>query len=311
MKSRRKETGIPIPWSVFHGTQTTPRSPKAYPALRYLPPRSPSTKIKKQAGENRWIAERMSLMGKTTVITGGARGIGLALAEAAAEAGSNLAILDVLDKPQRDLSELGVKAEYYRTDVTKMDMLEETFGRISREFGRIDNCVTAAGIVADKPFFEHKWDDCERLLKVNVLGTFFCAQLAAKAIREQGTGGSLVLIASIASHMAIPLQRLTMYGATKGAVRVLMTQLAVELAPWNIRVNTISPGFIRTDMTELCAVQQPELYSVFSSAPPLGRIGEPSDIAGAVNYLLSDAASYTTGADISITGGLIGGRIAN
>lgn len=148
-------------------------------------------------------------------------------------------------------------------------------------------------------------------LTFQVLGTFFCAQLAAKAIREQGTGGSLVLIASIASHMAIPLQRLTMYGATKGAVRVLMTQLAVELAPWNIRVNTISPGFIRTDMTELCAVQQPELYSVFSSAPPLGRIGEPSDIAGAVNYLLSDAASYTTGADISITGGLIGGRIAN
>jgi NAD(P)-dependent dehydrogenase (short-subunit alcohol dehydrogenase family) len=130
-------------------------------------------------------------------------------------------------------------------------------------------------------------------------------------MRDQGSGGSLVLIASIASHMALPLQRLPMYGATKGAVRVMMTQLAVELAPLNIRVNTISPGFIRTDMTELCAVQQPELYSVFSSAPPLGRIGETSDITGAVNYLLSDASAYTTGADIPITGGLIGGRIAN
>jgi NAD(P)-dependent dehydrogenase (short-subunit alcohol dehydrogenase family) len=75
--------------------------------------------------------------------------------------------------------------------------------------------------------------------------------------------------------------------------------------------NTISPGFIRTDMTELCAVQQPELYSVFSSAPPVGRIGETADITGAVNYLLSDASAYTTGADIPITGGLIGGRIAN
>jgi NAD(P)-dependent dehydrogenase (short-subunit alcohol dehydrogenase family) len=102
-----------------------------------------------------------------------------------------------------------------------------------------------------------------------------------------------------------------MYGATKGAVRLMMTQLAVELAPLNIRVNTISPGFIRTDMTELCATQQPELYSIFKSAPPMGRIGETSDIAGAVNYLLSDAAAYTTGADIPITGGLIGGRIAN
>lgn len=130
-------------------------------------------------------------------------------------------------------------------------------------------------------------------------------------MREQDSGGSIVLIASIASHLTIPLQRLAMYGATKGAVRVMMTHLAVELAPLNIRVNTISPGFIRTDMTELCAVQQPELYSVFNSAPPIGRIGETSDITGAVNYLLSDTSAYTTGADIPITGGLIGGRITS
>lgn len=141
------------------------------------------------------------------------------------------------------------------------------------------------------------------------MGTFFCAQLAAKAMRDQGTGGSIVLFASMASHMAIPLQRVSFYGATKGAVRVLMRQLSVELAPWNIRVNSISPGFIRTDMTELCAVKQPELYNVFNSAPPIGRIGETTDITGAVNYLLSDAAAYTTGADIPITGGIIGGRI--
>lgn len=89
----------------------------------------------------------------------------------------------------------------------------------------------------------------------------------------------------------------------------MMTQLSVELAPLGIRVNTISPGFIRTEMTELCASQQPDLFSVFSSAPPMGRIGETSDIAGAVNYLLSDAAAYTTGADIPITGGLVAGRI--
>jgi sorbose reductase len=149
------------------------------------------------------------------------------------------------------------------------------------------------------------------LLTVQVLGTYFCAQLAASAMRRQGTGGSLVLIASIASHMALPLQRLSMYGATKGAVRIMMTQLAVELAPLNIRVNSVSPGFIRTDMTQLCADQQPELYSVFQSAPPMARIGETGDITGAVNYLLSEAAAYTTGADIPITGGLHGGRIAN
>ncbi|KAJ8114151.1 hypothetical protein OPT61_g3900 [Boeremia exigua] len=241
------------------------------------PAKSASKDGQKNGNPQRPMRERMSLEGKTTVITGGARGIGLSLVEAIAEAGGNVAILDVLEKPQTDLSALG-------------DRRDE------------DRC-TGEYFQSDKAgFWECRW---------LVLGTFFCAQLAAKAMKDQVSGGSLVFIASIASHMALPLQRLPMYGATKGAVRVLMTQLAVELGPLNIRVNSVSPGFIRTDMTKLCAVQQPELYSIFDTAPPIGRIGETSDITGAVNYLLSDASAYTTGADIPITGGLIGGRIKN
>lgn len=123
-------------------------------------------------------------------------------------------------------------------------------------------------------------------------------------MRAQGTGGSIVLIASIASHRAIRHQNLSMYGATKGAVRTVVTQMAVELAPWKIRVNSISPGFIGTDMTQLVAQQHPELYEYMGSAPPLGRIGETSDIVGVVNHLLSDASAYTTGTDILITGGM-------
>ncbi|OAG11151.1 short chain dehydrogenase [Paraphaeosphaeria sporulosa] len=257
------------------------------------------------------MIERLSLKGRTTVITGGGRGIGLAIAEAAAEAGSNIAVLDVLDKPHKSISKLGVKGKYYRVDVTKMDDLERAFGEIGDEFGRVDGCVPAAGIAVDKPFLDHTWDECERLLRVNVLGAFFSSQLAARAMRAQGTGGSIVLIASMASHHAVPLQHLSMYGSTKGAVRIMMTQMAAELAPWNIRVNSISPGFIRTDMTLLCARQQPELFKLMGNAPPLGRIGETSDIVGAVNYLLSDAAAYTTGADIPIAGGMTCGRIAS
>ncbi|KAL5416906.1 hypothetical protein PMIN06_008527 [Paraphaeosphaeria minitans] len=253
----------------------------------------------------------MSLEGRTTVITGGGRGIGLAIAEAAAEAGSNIAVLDVLDKPHKRISELGVKGKYYRVDVTKMDELEQTFGKIGDEFGRVDGCVPAAGIVLDKPSFDHTWDECEDLLKVNVRGAYFSTQLAARAMRAQSTGASIVLIASMASHHAVPLQHLSMYGPTKGAVRIMMTQMAAELAPWNIRGNSISPGFIRTEMTQLCARQQPELSKVMGNAPPLGRIGETSDIVGAVNYLLSDAAAYTTGVDIPIAGGMTCGRIAS
>ncbi|KAF2105285.1 hypothetical protein BDV96DRAFT_509629 [Lophiotrema nucula] len=85
--------------------------------------------------------------------------------------------------------------------------------------------------------------------------------------------------------------------------------MAVELAPFNIRVNSVSPGFTRTEMTELCAVQQPELYAVFNASPALGRMGEPTDVTGAVNYLLSDASAYTTGIDLPVDGGMVAGSL--
>jgi sorbose reductase len=141
------------------------------------------------------------------------------------------------------------------------------------------------------------------------MGTFFSAQLAAKHMASQETGGSIVMIASVASHCAIPSQRLAMYGASKGAVRILAKHLAVELAPHNIRVNTISPGYIATEMTKALGIEYPELLSVFESAAPIKRMGDRKDLKGIVGYLLTDAAAYTTGADIEVTGGLHAGRI--
>lgn len=113
------------------------------------------------------------------------------------------------------------------------------------------------------------------------------------------------MVASIAAHCAIPAQRVSIYGASKGAIRLLGKTLAVEMAPFNIRVNTISPGFIATSMSK----QFTEIQSVFQTTPPLGRKGRPDDLALAVAYLLSDGAGYTTGADIAVTGGLHNGRI--
>jgi len=141
------------------------------------------------------------------------------------------------------------------------------------------------------------------------MGTFFSAQLAAKQMRLQSTAGSIVMIASVASHCAIPSQRLAMYGASKGAVRILCQHLAVELAPYNIRINTVSPGYIATDMTKELGVKYPELLSIFSSASPSKRIGDRRDLKGIVAYLLSDASAYTTGTDVLVTGGLHCGRI--
>lgn len=120
------------------------------------------------------------------------------------------------------------------------------------------------------------------------------------------TSGSIVTIASIAAHRAIPGQHVSIYGASKAAVKLVTKTLAVELAPYKIRVNSISPGFISTDMSKQFA----HLEDVFNRVPPAGRIGQREDLALAVAYLLSPVgAGYTTGSDIPVTGGLHGGRI--
>ncbi|KAK5555319.1 hypothetical protein LTR46_006949 [Exophiala xenobiotica] len=253
-------------------------------------PKTESPSVRGAAGPERYksqsIQDLLSLKGRVTVVTGGARGIGLALAHGAAELGSDVAVLDILDKPNEafdDLEkDLGVRAKYYS--------------------------VTAAGIVCDRPFLETPRDEGMRVLEVNVMGTYLSAQLAVKQMQKQKSGGSIVMIASIAARAAIPSQRLSVYGASKGAIRALCRQLAVELGPLGIRVNSISPGYIETEMTRGLAATNPELLSVFGSAAPLQRMGDRADIKTIAAYLLSDAAAYTTGSDVLVTGGLHAGR---
>lgn len=135
-------------------------------------------------------------------------------------------------------------------------------------------------------------------------GTYFSAQLVAEQFKKQGTGGSIVLIASITSHTVLPQHRMSAYSASKGAVRMLSEALAVELAAHNIRVNSISPGFIDTEMTQEVRNANPHMTDIMTKTPPLKRIGTRDDLLGAAVYLLSDASSYTTAGDIAITGGL-------
>jgi sorbose reductase len=128
-------------------------------------------------------------------------------------------------------------------------------------------------------------------------------------MRDQKTGGSIVFIASISASAALPTQKLGVYGASKGAIKSLCQQLAVELGPLGIRVNSVSPGFIETEMTKGLAVTNPEIISAFNSATPLQRIGKRQDLKTLVGYLLSDAAAFTTGSDIFVTGGLHSGHL--
>lgn len=140
------------------------------------------------------------------------------------------------------------------------------------------------------------------------MGTFFCTQLASKVMKEQNKGGSIVMIASNAASVAIPSRNMSIYTASKGAITSLTRALAVELAEFGIRVNSVSPGFIATEMILEACRKDAGLWNVFNSKPPLKRVGSRGDLKGIIGYLLSDAAAYTTGTDVVVDGGLACGQ---
>jgi NAD(P)-dependent dehydrogenase (short-subunit alcohol dehydrogenase family) len=249
---------------------------------------------------------------KTVLITGGGRGIGLAICKAIAQLGGNIAVLDALPQPSEEFHALsndyGVEAFYERVDVTVQSSLERGFESVIEKTGGIQGCVTAAGITLERPFAEHTWDESQRLLNVNVMGTFWTAKLAADHLRARGEGGSLVLIASVAAQgIIVPMQSLSIYNMSKAAVKGLVGPLAVELGEIGIRVNSISPGVIDSQMTRDNATMFPRLTDMYHNAPPVRRIGQPSDLTPLVCYLLSDASTFTTGSDFLVTGGLHAG----
>lgn len=258
------------------------------------------------------LTDRLSMKGKTVLVTGGGRGIGLAICKAIAQLGGNIAVVDALPQPEKEFNNLsndyGIKTMYERVDVTVQSSLENGFESVVQQTGGIHGCVTAAGITLERPFSDHTWDECQRLLNVNVMGTFWAAKLAADHMKARGEGGSLVMIASLAAQgVIVPMQSLTIYNMSKAAVKGLVGPLAVELGESGIRVNSISPGVIDSKMTRDNATMFPRLTDMYHNAPPVRRIGQPSDLTPLVCYLLSDASTFTTGSDFLVTGGIHAG----
>ncbi|KAI0974644.1 hypothetical protein F4678DRAFT_423455 [Xylaria arbuscula] len=265
------------------------------------------------------VQDLLSLKGRTVVITGGARGLGLAFTLAVAESGGNVAVLDAADAPHEHFhkfqKEFPVKLGFYKADVTKYDELKQTFDQVVKDFGRIDGLITAAGICPDQPFLERDPASVARCMNINVLGTYYAAQLAAAQMDRQDPtdfnprGGSIVMIASIAAYVASKGQCTSDYCASKGAVLSLAKALGVELAGKGIRVNSISPGYMMTDMTlDLCN-RMPWLGEIMNTEPPMRRMGDRTDLKVPVVYLLSNASAYHTGDDMLITGGIHAGRL--
>ncbi len=243
-----------------------------------------------------------ALEGKVSLITGGARGIGRACAQALAEMGSDLALLDIheenLARAAEDLAGDGVKVTRLHADVTDVAAVQRAFDQAVAGLGRLDVLVNSAGIAHWAKAEEMVEDDWDRVVDIDLKGTFLCCQAAGRVMIPRRSG-SIINIASMSATIINKPQPQAHYNSAKAAVVHLTKSLAVEWAPHNVRVNCISPGYTATEMT----MTVPEYHEGWVSLIPMGRMAEPGELAGAVIYLASEASSYTTGHDLIIDGG--------
>ena len=243
-----------------------------------------------------------SLSGKTTLVTGGHQGIGKTVAHALAAAGSNIAIVDLQDATavaEEIATEHGVKAAAFTCDVTDPAQVQQTIEAAAGELGTLDNLFNNAGIVLHKGTLELDPAEFTKVIDVNLNGVFFVAQAFGKYLTSQGKTGAIVNTASMSATIVNIPQAQASYNASKAAVKHLTKSLAVEWAPLGIRVNCISPGYIATDL--IGDVRQ-DWRDIWTEMIPFKRMGTPEELAGAVIYFLSDAATYTSGADLLIDG---------
>jgi NAD(P)-dependent dehydrogenase (short-subunit alcohol dehydrogenase family) len=248
------------------------------------------------------------LSNKVAIVTGGALGLGKAMALRMAQEGAAVAILDVLDEHglalARTINASGLRAHYWRCNVAKEADVARAIDDVARHFGRLDIVVNNAGVAgANKPtdqLTEAEWDFVQA---VNVKGVFFCTKHAIRHLRRTGSG-SIINLSSI--YGLIGSADIAPYHASKGAVRLMTKTDALTYAADRIRVNSIHPGFIWTPMVENYLADQGDVEAgrkATDALHPLGHMGEPDDVAWGAVYLASDEAKFVTGSELVIDGG--------
>jgi NAD(P)-dependent dehydrogenase (short-subunit alcohol dehydrogenase family) len=251
------------------------------------------------------------LKGKIAIVTGAARGIGLASTEALLSHGATVVLSDVLrEQGEANAARLGDKALFIPCDISKREEVESLIGAAVDRFGRLDIMVNNAGINAGlskervniDQFLDETW---HKIINVDLTGTFYCCRAASAQMVKQGTG-SIINVASVAGVVALRLQ--IAFCAAKAGIIKLTEAMACEIGPRGVRVNAISPGSV--DVTPKLLSNVPEAEggyaeraALIKSFIPQGRLGEPSEIAQAVLYLSSDAASYVNGHNLVVDGG--------
>ncbi|KIJ69149.1 hypothetical protein HYDPIDRAFT_24004 [Hydnomerulius pinastri MD-312] len=263
------------------------------------------------------VLPSFSLEGKVCLVTGAARGLGNEFCRAFVQSGcTQLAIVDLKEAEAQAAAEELVQSACVNSDMKPEDFnvigvgcdvsselsVQKAFETVMDTYGRVDSVVASAGIVENYSAFDYPFDRIKRLYDINVHGAFFTAREAARNMIPQG-GGSIVLVASMSASIINIPQPQTPYNASKAAVRHMASSLAVEWAKKGVRVNTLSPGYMLTKLTKTILAHDQDLKKTWESLTPMGKMGEPEDLSGAIVFLSSDASRFMTGAEVRVDGG--------
>ena len=250
------------------------------------------------------ITKLFSLEGKKGFITGAARGIGKCLADAFAGLGADVAIVDIdIAEAEKTATEIANKytgkAIAIQCDVTDEQDVAMMMNSYMAAYGHIDYAINNAGIVNVIEADKISAHDFKKVVDVNLNGVFLSAQAAAKEMIKAGKPGAIINTASMSGHIINKPQTIANYCASKGGVIQLTKALAIEWAQYGIRVNSVSPGYIGTELV----AQLTDMHPIWIKMVPANRLGKPEDLIGAYVYLASDASLYTTGTDLIVDGG--------
>jgi glucose 1-dehydrogenase len=248
----------------------------------------------------------MDLSGKIALVTGSSRGIGRAIAARFAEAGADVVVhyrktADGANELRAEIEAAGTRAHVVQADLSKSGEAARLVDEAIAHFGRLDVLVNNAGLEIAAPFHEVTEADYDRVLGVNLKAAFFGSQALVRHLRATKRGGKIINISSV--HEELPFPSFTPYCVSKGGLRMLTRNLAVELGPSGITVNGIAPGAIQTSINEKLLADRPRLDELLAQIP-LRRLGQPRDVAGVAAFLASADGDYVTGSTYYVDGGL-------